>query len=373
MSFALWALRLRFESDTASRTKSIVWMTRGTGHPPCYAPSKSETFGILVKTLATSLLALSAPNRSENRDAWPHTAKRFECGEVFGGNRAVDLPISLPGISGYVRSIPCQSRVGGDIHYISTCGSGLMSRFAIADVVGHGADVESVSSHAHTLLRRFMNALDHSDALQTLNDRLSSLGLEALTTAAVFTFFPPTRTLSFSYAGHPPAWYYSQALHRWFRLELRPGQKSDTLDHTNFPLAVSGETEYSIDQIKVMPGDKMVVISDGLTDALNDECNIFGARRVERILNYFPGLGSSELINALLSGLSEFCGSKRFTHDDVTVIALEFEPISRAECLRLFLRNRVARPFRSSARCIWRGLRWLNPRSASSGKKVQRR
>ena len=283
--------------------------------------------------------------------------KSFQCAEVFGGNRAVDLPISLPGISGRVRSIPCQSRVGGDIHYISTCGSGVMSRFAIADVVGHGADVESVSSHAHQLLRQFMNAIDHREALETLNDRLSSWGLDALTTAAVFTFFPPTRTLSFSYAGHPPAWFFSRALQRWFRLELRPPSVHGDLDEINFPLAVSEETLYSVDQIKVMPGDRLVVISDGLTDALNESREIFGSRRVESILNRFATLDSSELVETLLTALKEFCGEKRFTHDDVTIIALEFEPITKFDCARLFLRNRLIRPVGAAAQRAWQFLR----------------
>lgn len=301
------------------------------------------------------------PEQQDRRRRSPQDAlrstKSFQCAEVFGGNRAVDMPVSLPGISGCVRSIPCQSRVGGDIHYISTCGSGVMSRFAIADVVGHGADVESVSSHAHQLLRQFMNAIDHRAALETLNDRLSSMGLDALTTAAVFTFFPPTRTLSFSYAGHPPAWFYSRALQRWFRLELRPPSVSGELDEVNFPLAVSDETLYSIDQIKVMPGDRLVVISDGLTDALDDSREIFGSRRVETILNRFASLNSSELVETLLTALADFCGVERFSHDDVTIIALQFEPITRLECARLFLKNRLLRPVGVAAQRAWRFVR----------------
>lgn len=283
--------------------------------------------------------------------------KAFECAEVFGGNRAVDVPIVLPGISGCVRSIPCQSRIGGDIHYISTCGSGLMSRFAVADVVGHGADVQAVSTHAHDLLRQFMNAIDHREALETLNDRLTTRGLEALTTAAVFTFFPPTRTLSFSYAGHPPAWFYSRVLDRWIRLELRAGRSAAGERESDFPLAVSDDTRYSIDQIRVVPGDRLIVISDGLTDAMDASRNIFGAKRVESILERCSALSEEAIVGTLLHALADFCGSRSFTHDDVTIIALRFEPITKLECTRLILKNRVLRPVALLARRVWNAVR----------------
>lgn len=274
-------------------------------------------------------------------------AYKFGCAEVFGGNRAVNLPLKAPGITGQVLSIPCRSGVGGDIHYVSTCGSGIMSRFCVADVVGHGAEVGPVSAHTHLLLRRFLNTPNHRVALRTLNDRLTSRGLEALTTAAVFTYFPPTRSLTFSYAGHPPAWFYSARIGRWFRLELSEPE-GGPLAPINFPLAVTDAADYTIEKIKVDPGDMLVLASDGLTDALNGTRNIFGAARVSTVLarHHNP----RDIVNGLIDELSGFCGDQPFTHDDVTILAIRFDPMSRMDCLRDVLRNRVLRPIRSFAR-----------------------
>ncbi|MHC5026600.1 MAG: hypothetical protein ACYTGR_07570 [Planctomycetota bacterium] len=53
---------------------------------------------------------------------------------------------------------------------------------------------------------------------------------------------------------------------------------------------------------------------------------------------------SAAVIDELLVALAGFCGSDRYEHDDVTVIALDFEPITKGECLRRVLLNRCVRP-----------------------------
>ena len=61
------------------------------------------------------------------------------CNEVWGGNQAFHGPIELPGLRGALFSQPCGGGRGGDVHYLSVCGSGLISRACLADVTGHGA------------------------------------------------------------------------------------------------------------------------------------------------------------------------------------------------------------------------------------------
>ena len=59
--------------------------------------------------------------------------------EVWGGNEPVDASVELPGMDAWVYSVPFgNSQTGGDVHFVSSCGSGRVYRMMIADVSGHG-------------------------------------------------------------------------------------------------------------------------------------------------------------------------------------------------------------------------------------------
>ena len=104
------------------------------------------------------------------------SAVQVTCAQVRGGNRAVHAPIDLPGIRGVVYSRPCDGGRGGDVHYLSVCGSGLLSHICLADVVGHGEKVAGVSATMHALLKRSMNWTDQRRVLRELNQDLQARG-----------------------------------------------------------------------------------------------------------------------------------------------------------------------------------------------------
>ena len=70
----------------------------------------------------------------------PENVHTLQCMEVWSGNAAIRSGISVPGIDAWIVSRPYHGDDrGGDIHYVSMCGAGRITRFAIADVAGHGA------------------------------------------------------------------------------------------------------------------------------------------------------------------------------------------------------------------------------------------
>ncbi len=92
--------------------------------------------------------------------------------EVWGGNGAIHNAISVPGIDAWISSDPYEGNAyGGDIHSVSMCGAGRISRFAIADVAGHGAAVGELAHRLRSLMRKYINTLD-----QTRFARAPSIG-----------------------------------------------------------------------------------------------------------------------------------------------------------------------------------------------------
>ncbi len=269
--------------------------------------------------------------------------RTFNCAEIWGGNRPIDSPITLPGVRGHIFSQPCDGGRGGDIHYISICGSGLLSRMCLADVAGHGEAVGRVSDEIHGLLRRYMNNHDQRRVLVDLNRRLTTGGLGPMTTAIAITYFPTTRALSVSYAGHPPPWLYSRAEERWIRLDLdRPGKPEQGA--IDLPLAVDAATEFSRRQQRVAPGDRLLAVTDGVLEARSPAGDLFGEARLEATLRAERQASVDELSHAVVAAVRAFAGGNGLRHDDVTVLTVEFLRGPRiGGSLWLVLRNRLLR------------------------------
>ena len=107
-----------------------------------------------VSTEGTAHTATQAPD--ERR--WSTTG--LACGEVRGGNEPVYTSVDLPGLRGILYSRPCHGPEGGDVHYLSVCGSGLVTRLCVADVAGHGQVVAAVGREMHAHLRKSVNKFD---------------------------------------------------------------------------------------------------------------------------------------------------------------------------------------------------------------------
>ena len=225
------------------------------------------------------------------------------------------------------------------------CGSGLLSRVCIADVVGHGQRVAEVGRETHALLRRHTNWPDHRRMLRLLNRSLERRGLHSLTTAAVLTYYPPSRRLSFSYAGHPPGWFYTAADDAWRPLTLdHDSQSENTGVLVDVPLAVSPDAVFSRSRRRVSIGDRLLLVTDGVLEALDASGRYFGIDRTEQLLREHRDCDLPEISEALLGALGRHCGTSRFVHDDVSYLLLEFTPPPPGPALWHVVRNRVLRP-----------------------------
>src|SRR5438552_5100495 len=95
--------------------------------------------------------------------------------EVWGGNQAVESAVTLSGIDAWVSSAPHAGRWGGDIHYVSSCGTGRIIRVLVADVSGHGEGVAEIALTLRGLMRRHVNQLDHGSLVRSLNREFTAI------------------------------------------------------------------------------------------------------------------------------------------------------------------------------------------------------
>ncbi len=262
------------------------------------------------------------------------------CAEVWGGNQPIDAELELPGLHGRIFSRPCAGGRGGDIHYVSICSSGLLSRMCLADVAGHGEQVARVSGQIHRLLRRYMNSHDERRVLADLNRALDGDVATRMTTAAALSYTPPLRLLSVTYAGHPPGWLYRADARSWERLELPRPARGPLV---NLPLAIDRGTSFSRRVVRVRSGDRVLLLTDGVLEAPARTGALFGEEGVEGVLRRHVDAGPAELVERLMAALVQHTGGS-LAHDDVTLLAVEFSRGPRAFGIWELIKNRLLGP-----------------------------
>jgi len=222
-----------------------------------------------------------------------------------------------------VYSTACGGLRGGDIYYLSVCGADMLTRVAMADLRGHGESVSQLSQFVYDALLDSMSTLDSTCVLSTLNQQVRSRGFDAITTAAVVSYYRGNSNLYFSNAGHPPVFLKRHDERTWSPLTVRDGDGP-----SNLPLGVLSQTRYEQEQVELAPGDRVFLYTDGVTECPNAQGEFFGEERLCEALNAADGCELLDVKRTVLDGLRQF-GGGNLTHDDITFLVAEVSPARR--------------------------------------------
>src|SRR5262249_1443110 len=141
-----------------------------------------------------------------------------------------------------------------------------LTRIAVADVRGHGGLASRISAWVYEAMQKRMNTTSGHKILSDLNGVVRDRGFDAITTAAVVGYHGNKQRLYFSYAGHPPA-YVQIAQGPWQPVTL-PSAATPLFGSgpANLPLGVFAKVKYGMGHIKMRPGDRVCLYTDGITD-----------------------------------------------------------------------------------------------------------
>lgn len=90
-----------------------------------------------------------------------------------------------------------------------------------------------------------------------------------------------------------------------------------------FVLAGVEDMTYEEYKIQLEPGDSIFLYTDGVTEATNEEEQLFGKDRVLEVLNRHIKDDQKELLHAVRAEIDAFVG-KASQHDDITMIGLNY-------------------------------------------------
>jgi len=255
------------------------------------------------------------------------------CSEVWGSNKATETVLILPGLEGWITAKPYHNEAaGGDVHYISSCGTGRITRVLLADVSGHGSIVADVSENLRLLMQRYLNHVDPNKLAQQLNEQWSKQFPETgrFATAILLTYWSPTGGLSVCSAGHPMPLLYRANKQRWVAID-EPDEKPSSSSGggggggriDNLPLGIVEDAGYLGRQLNLKPGDMVLIYTDCLNEAFHPEHKQLGNDGLLDLLNTLPPEAIEQSPGTLTRTITDTINANGYAlDDDLTTVVL---------------------------------------------------
>jgi PAS domain S-box-containing protein len=224
------------------------------------------------------------------------------------------LPKSLPDLPNVAvagSTFACHS-VGGDCFDVISLEGGRLG-FFVGDVAGKGISAALLA----TLLQGvfFTTAtmdLPLPDILSRVNKYLSERTTEGRYATVFYGVLDRTGRFEYVNAGHVPA------------LMFRQSGGVEELGSLNFPIGMFDGAEYQSASVKLDPGDFLVIYSDGVSDAVNGEGELFEEARLRRIIGESMGEMAQDLAIAICEGVKTFTAGAPQS-DDITVLVVQYK------------------------------------------------
>jgi sigma-B regulation protein RsbU (phosphoserine phosphatase) len=226
------------------------------------------------------------------------------------------LPQDLPGegvFSAAARYIPADA-VGGDYYDVFKI-TDTVYGIVVADVSGHGISSALIMAMVKALLKTHAPAQrSPQKTLEIINQTfLTEIKTDNFVTIFYAILDGPAHKLWYTSAGHCPVLFLEKSSRRSERI------KADGLFLGIFPDMILKETCHSF-----VPGnERLVLYTDGLTEAKNDADDMFEIDRLEKAALASLDRPPQDAVQSILNDQREFSGKKQVNDDDITLLVID--------------------------------------------------
>ena len=238
--------------------------------------------------------------------------------DIQKGILSVDFPDNES--YGVYADMTTATEVGGDFYDYFLIDESHLA-IVIGDVSGHGMSAAMFMTLSKTLIKVYAQSHHSVEKVFELTNRYlqrsnpakffvtSWLGIVDLTTGAV----------TYSNAGHN------------YPVIIRKGEKPKFLKaKPYFVLGRKRLIRYRENRIKIKPGDKLVLYTDGVTEAKSPDGGFFGDDRLLEVMESAKEQDPKELVLTLRRTVTAF-EEEHEHYDDATVLALSFRSLLKVE------------------------------------------
>jgi len=260
-------------------------------------------------------------------DLAPHVKRIVERervkAEIDAANRiqAALLPVDAPEVSGaeFASHYRAATEIGGDYFDFLTMPSGEIG-IAFGDVSGHGLTSGIVMAMAKSAL---LVQVGYDPSPRAVMNVLNDIVMRTAPKRILMTFFfglldPETQTLRFSSAGHLDPYVY--------RADTK---RLESLSSWGFPLGVKRREPFGEHTVDFESGDRLILYSDGLIEAIDDDGDPYGFERFEKTILDCGHMHAEDIKKTLLNSIRKFTRN-RPPEDDQTLVVVSFEDVAAA-------------------------------------------
>jgi serine phosphatase RsbU (regulator of sigma subunit) len=202
--------------------------------------------------------------------------------------------------------------VGGDFYDYFFVGENKLG-IAVGDVSGKGVPAALFMSVSRTVLRTIAFEGEEPGAVLTkVNAILSRDNTEGMFVTIFYALLDlETGLLTFSSGGHDDA-LLLQGPKSWEHLHYM-GPAIALFDFADYPTATR----------QLAPGDAVVLLTDGITEAFNIDGRVFGQERLLKWMNQRSFSTAKDLVSSLSDEITRFSEGTEQS-DDITCVAVSF-------------------------------------------------
>ncbi|MFT5788626.1 MAG: sigma-B regulation protein RsbU (phosphoserine phosphatase) [Shewanella sp.] len=198
------------------------------------------------------------------------------------------------------------------------------------DVAGHGVASalmsfsiqQSISSNSATTsnVKRkkdtdpFYSLIEPSEVISHLNQSYISQDQNNLYFTMVYAVLNTKNgLLTYSFAGHPPMiWLQKSKSHCEF------------IEQDSFVAGMFDFADYQTDQVQLQPDDRVLLYSDGITEAEDQQKNQYSEAGLKQLVLTLSNEPSSTQTDTIVTRVSAWSGAMQFD-DDISLLALEWQ------------------------------------------------
>ena len=210
---------------------------------------------------------------------------------------------------------PCLA-VGGDYFDVFAV-SDDRTALLIADVSGKGLGAALLTTMLQGALSGMRMGADPAHVFNHINRFLCEHSEVGRYATMFFGILDRAGHLDFINAGHPSP------------LLLRPGEVAAPFTEGSFPVGLIPDADYVVSSVRLEPGDTIVLFSDGVTEAMDPNEQMFGTHRLREVLLGQHEAPLDHLQRTVLESIQRFCGGAAQA-DDITLLLARYRGATAA-------------------------------------------
>ena len=231
--------------------------------------------------------------------------------DVARGMQQSILPVEFPKGSGYAvyGKMQAARNVGGDFFDVMSLNQGRIG-LAVADVSDKGVPAALFMMSSRTLLKgAAIGHEDPGDVLREVNDLLLESNESTMFVTVLYAVYDPSnRRLTYASGGHNSP------------LVIHADGTSTLLPLTGgVALGVAPDLEYEQNSVTLSPGDVVILYTDGVTEAMNEDYEEFGLDPLIESFTANPPRDPEKATMDVFDAVNAFAGDMPQS-DDITCL-----------------------------------------------------